>query len=387
MPQPERVVQLLSDLVAHPTESRTPNRALIDWVGDHLTAFGARVAVVEGPLGRANLVASVGPAIDGGVLLSGHSDVVPAGGGWSSDPFTLTETAIGLVGRGSADMKGFIACTLALVESVDVNALQRPLHLVLSYDEEVGCVGVRDVLEQLADACQLAYVRPDLVVIGEPTMMRPRHSHLGKVSYRLSFRANSGHSSLSPLLPSAIHAAARVVAAILGVGEAHVAQATRDHRGEATADVTVNIGTIQGGSAVNVLAEQCELTFEIRHSAAFNPDDLLAPVWLAVMAEQASLACVDGGIERAELSRYPALATDPSNRWARVVERVADRGPSTPIGFGSEGGLFAEALDAAVIICGPGDIAVAHRPDEYVSREQLRGCSQFLAQLVEAVCC
>ena len=373
--------------MANPTESRTPNRALINWVGDHLAAFGARIAVVEGAHGRANLVASVGPAISGGLLLSGHTDVVPAGHGWSSDPFTLTATARGLVGRGSADMKGFIACTLALIETVDVHLLRTPVHLVFSYDEEVGCVGVRDVLAQLADDGRLAHIRPDLVLIGEPTMMRPRHSHLGKLSYQLSLRGESGHSSLSPFRPSAIHAATRIAAAILAVGDNHLAGTSRDTTGEANADVTVNIGTIHGGTTVNVLAEQCELTFEVRHSAAFAPEDLLAPVWLAVAAEQASLASVSGAIECVELARYPALATDPTNRWARVVERVADRGPTVPVGFGTEGGLFAAALNAAVIICGPGDIAVAHRPDEYVSREQLRSCTQFLTQLVQAVCC
>lgn len=371
--------------MANPTESRTPNRALIDWVGDHLAAFGARITVVVGPHGRANLVASVGPAISGGLLLSGHTDVVPAGHGWSSDPFTLTETAVGLVGRGSADMKGFIACTLALIETVDVNALGKPLHLVFSYDEEVGCVGVRDVLTQLADG-RLAHIRPDLVLIGEPTMMRPRHSHLGKLSYQLTLRGESGHSSLSPFRPSAIHAATRIAAAILAVGEAHLAGTRHDNTGEVSADVTVNIGTIHGGSTINVLAEQCELTFEVRHSAAFAPDELLAPVWLTVAAEQASLSSVSGGIEWVELARYPALATAPTNRWARVVERVADRGPTVPIGFGTEGGLFAATLNAAVMICGPGDIAVAHRPDEYVSREQLRSCTQFLTQLVQALC-
>ena len=375
----ERTVDLLAHLVAFPTDSRTPNRGLIDWVADHLSTFGASVVVIDGAArghdGRANLLARFGPDRAGGLVLSGHTDVVPAGDGWASPPYAVTESGDALVGRGTADMKGFIAAVLATVEVLDVAALTRPLHIALSYDEEVGCVGVRGLLHEFADAGRHGNVRPDLVVIGEPTMMRPCHAHLGKLAYRLAFAGRAGHSSTSPTEPSCISAAVHVIAAL-------EAQAAR----LAATDVIANVGTIHGGTALNVLAEHCEITFEVRNSVRFDADDVLAPVWAVVDAEHTRLVAVGGGVERAELSRYPALSTDTGDPWVRVVERVADRGPSTTAGYGTEGGLFAEATAAPVVICGPGDIGVAHRPDEHVSLEQLRACLAFLPRLVDEVC-
>ena len=385
-PVTERALALLGDLVAMPTESRTSNRALIDWVGDRLQAYGASVSVIEGHPGRANLLATLGPSGPGGLLLSGHTDVVAAGEGWTTPAYELTRTDVGWMGRGSADMKGFIACVLATIEELDVDELTRPLHIALSYDEEIGCVGVHGLLRQLADGAAHHDVRPDLVLIGEPTMMRPRHAHLGKLAHRLAFNARAGHSSLSPFEPTAIGAAVEVIAALESVAAPHRAAATRDAAGEPSADVTVNIGTIHGGTALNVLSEHCEITFEIRHTTAFDPDDLLVPVWAAVARVEAELTAVGGGVEREEISRYPALSTDRSHPLVRMVERIADRGSTVAVGFGTEGGLFAAAVDAPVVICGPGDIAVAHRPGEHVSTAQLDACLGFLPTLVSAVC-
>ena len=387
------VVAVLSDLVGFPTESLTPNRGLIDWLSDHLQTFGARVVAIEGPAGRSNLLASLGPAGPGGLMLSAHTDVVPAGPGWTTDPYDLTRFEHPTFGealraRGSADMKGFIACALIAVRELDIATLKRPVHLAFSYDEEVGCVGVRGLLDHLVDEVRntsgVAAVSPDLVLIGEPSMMWPRHAHLGKVAYRLTFRATPGHSSLSPFLPTAIGGATRTITVLESIAEAHRATAVRDANGEAIANVSVNVGTIHGGTALNVLSEQCELTFELRHSTAFDPDALLAPLWASVDAER-----VRSGhrVDVVEIARYPALSTDASADVVRLIERIADRGKSIPIGYGTEGGLFAAALGVPVIICGPGDIAVAHRADEYVSLDQLRSCLTFLRQFIAAVCC
>lgn len=382
----DRVLGLLAHMVAMPTESTTPNRQLIDWAADHLQTYGATVSIIEGPHGRANLLASIGPQVPGGLMLSGHTDVVPAGQGWATDPYSLATEGSKLIGRGTADMKGFIACVLTAVEEINISTLARPLYIALSYDEEVGCVGVRGLLDQLGEHGDHDHVRPDLVLIGEPTMMRPRHAHLGKIAYRVRMTAQPAHSSLSPFLPSAINTAATVITALQAVAEPYRASASRDEMGEGFAEVTINIGSISGGSALNVLAELCELTFELRHSNAHDPDQLLAPFWQTVQAERVALGAVGGGIEVGEIARYPALATDTANEWVRLVERTADRGPSTPLGFGTEGGLFARTLGAAVVVCGPGDIGVAHKPDEYVSDQQLRACSSFTRRLIDAVC-
>ena len=384
----DRLLLSLSQLVSWATESGTPNRPLIDWVADQLTAFGARVRLVGGPTGRTNLLATFGPEATGGLMLSGHTDVVPAGAGWSSEPYTATIDGDHIVGRGTADMKGFIACVLTIVEEIDPAQLRRPLHLALSYDEEVGCIGVRELLTDIAAASTAgaSQHRPALVVIGEPTMMRPRHAHLGKVALRATFTADAAHSSLSPFRPSAISAASRVISVIDSITRDHERHIERSDSGEATAQVTTNVGTISGGSALNVLSERCEIAFELRFSARFDADELMVPIWAAIDAERPRLAEVGGGVDVVEMSRYPALDTPTDLPLVRLVERIADRGASTPIGFGTEGGLFAAALDVPVVICGPGDIAVAHRPDEHVSREQLMACLGFLRGLVDAVC-
>jgi acetylornithine deacetylase len=368
----ERVLPLLTELVGFATESRTPNRALIDSVADRLGAYGARVRVIDGPEGRANLIGSFGPVGPGGLLLSGHTDVVPAGDGWDTPPYSVTAADGTLYGRGTADMKGFIACVLAVVPDLDVASFSAPLHIALSYDEEVGCVGVRELLAVAAESA--GDIRPALIVIGEPTMMQPSHAHAGKVAYRIALTGKAGHSSLSASMPSTISAAVRIVTELEAVAARH-----RDL-------VTVNVGTIRGGTALNVIAASCATTFELRHPMSVDPDAVLSPVHAAIETERVLLGAVGGGVEVAEITRYPALSTDTQHPLVRLVERLADRGTSTPIGYGTEGGLFAATLDAPVVICGPGDIAVAHRPGEHVALDQLRACTQFLTQLITAVC-
>ena len=369
------LVTLLSELVAFPTESTRPNIDLIRWVADHVESNGGRALVLNGAEGRANLLASFGPRRRGGLMLSGHTDVVPAGSGWASDPYSVTKVGDSLYGRGTADMKGFIAAAIRTVEQFRDVELTRPLHLALSFDEEVGCIGVRDALPVIAERDDL---RPDLVIIGEPTMMRPRHSHMGKLAHEIVCIASAAHSSLSHSKPSAIASAARLINVI--------EQLQERYRPVGEPEVTFNCGMITGGSALNVIAPRCSFTFEIRHTVDHDPDVVLRPLWDAVDRERVHLAATDGSVEVSEITRYPALRTAADDPWLHVVERIADAGPATSIGFGTEGGLFAEAIDASVVICGPGDIAVAHRPDEYVDVEQLLRCERFLCGLVQQIC-
>lgn len=383
---------LLARLVAHATESRTPNRGLIDEVAERCEALGARVSLVAGDGSdghgpahqRVNLLATFGPDQPGGLLLSGHSDVVPAGQGWSSDPYVLTDVGDGrLAARGSADMKGFIASALVAIEARastrSGGGFARPVHLALSFDEEIGCVGVRGLLHHLA---RHHHLQPDLVLIGEPSMMRPRHRHLGKLGYDVTVRSEPAHSSLSYRVSNAISAAARVIGELDAIGDRAAGRAAA-LGADAEPDVTVNVGVIDGGTGLNVVAERCRFTFELRNSFERDPDAELTPVWSRIDDERQLLAAV-GGIDVAETVRYPALATDVDHDLVRLVERIADAGPCTPIGFGTEGGLFAAALGTPVVICGPGDIAVAHRPDEYVTRSQLARCDTFLTTLLAA---
>ncbi len=366
---------LLSELVAFPTESTTPNVDLIRWVADHVESNGGRATVLDGAVGRANLLASFGPRRAGGLMLSGHTDVVPAGVGWASDPYSISKVDDSLYGRGTADMKGFIAATIRAIQQFRNVGLTRPLHIALSFDEEIGCIGVRDALSMIIESDD---IRPDLVVVGEPTMMRPRHSHMGKLAYEIACTAEPAHSSLSHSKPSAITAAARMLNVLDDLQGAF--------RPIGEPEVTFNFGTIAGGSALNVIAPVCTFTFEIRHTVDHDPDEVLQQFWQAVDHERVQLAAAGGSVAVVEITRYPALRTPEDDPWLQVVERIADAGPATSIGFGTEGGLFAEALDTSVVICGPGDIAVAHRPDEYVSVDQLLRCERFLCGLVQHIC-
>ncbi len=371
----DELARLLSDLVAFPTESTTPNLAFVHFVADHVESNGGRVSVLDGGESRANLLASFGPQTTGGVMLSGHTDVVPAGTGWATDPYSMTRIDDALYGRGTADMKGFIAAVIRVTAQFRGVELSRPLHIALSFDEEIGCIGVRDALEIINARPDL---RPDVVVVGEPTMMRPSHSHMGKLAYEVVCRAASAHSSLSHTRPSAIASAVRL-ASVLDQLQQH-------HRPVAEAEVTFNCGTIGGGTALNVIADRCAFTFEVRHTVDHDPATLLLAFDDAVAGERAVLADHGGSVELTEITRYPALRTRPDDPWLRVVERIADAGPAISIGYGTEGGLFAEALGVPVVICGPGDITVAHRPDEYVTVAQLLRCERFLSGLVQQIC-
>lgn len=369
------LAELLAELVAFPTESSTPNLGLIRWFADHAESNGGRVTVLGGDEGRANLLASFGPEIAGGVMLSGHTDVVPAGTGWATDPYSLTKRGDALHGRGAADMKGFIAAIIRTIRKFGDVELRRPLHIALSFDEEIGCVGVRQALDEIAERLD---VTPEVVVIGEPTMMRPRHSHMGKLAYEVVCNATAAHSSLSHSKPSAIAIAARLLSALDDLQQ--------HYRPVGDPEVTFNCGSVSGGSALNVIAERCTFAFETRHTIGHDPDIVLQPFMRAVDRERAALAVHGGSIDVTEIIRYPAMRTASDDPWLRVIERIADAGAATSIGYGTEGGLFAAALDASVVICGPGDIAVAHRPDEYVTVDQLLRCERFLCSLVHQIC-
>jgi acetylornithine deacetylase len=369
-------IELLRSLVAFATESRTPNRDLLAFAVEHTEPTGGRAHWIDGPEGRANLVISFGPDRPGGLLLAAHTDVVAAGSGWATPPYDLTHISDRLYGRGTADMKGFLAAALHVLAEMD--GWTAPLHLALSFDEEVGCAGMPFMLEHLSAA---ANVRPDLVVVGEPTMMIPRHRHLGKLAYELTLCGTAGHSSRSPDVPSTITSAARIALALdILQTSYHLADPTAPH------EITVNVGTIAGGTALNVIAERCTLSFEVRHAPERNPDDALAPVRKVIEQEIEVLAGIGGGIDMLEVTRYPGLATDTNHPLVKVVERIADGGACQPIGYGTEGGLYAGTLGVPVVICGPGDIAVAHRPDEYVSLEQLDRCERFVRSLIQHLC-
>ena len=372
--QPEsggEVIDLLARLVAFETESGTSNQALVDFCAERAHQSGAQVRALEGPSGRSNLHIRFGPDGPGGLLLSGHTDVVPAGSGWSTDPYRLTEKGGRLQGRGTADMKGFIAAALAVSVSLDQSKLQAPLHLALSYDEEIGCIGVRGLLDDLAAQPQC---RPRAVVVGEPTSMRLATAHTGKTAHQVEIRSPSGHSSRARHEPSAISEAIRLCAAIDALNRG----------GEAF--VSANIGFICGGVGLNVLAPQCELTFEVRFEASVAGDRLAAPIWTEIEQINDKLSAGGGSVHTFKLADYPALNTDPTLPAVQMLRSAIGTSQTTSVEFGCEAGLYAQYLGVPTVIAGPGDIADAHQPDEHIDPAQLQRCTDVLHEAVHAFC-
>jgi len=359
---------MLETLVAFPTEATRPNRELVDWCVELARESGAAADVLPAGPHQANLLLRYGPAGPGGLLLAGHSDVVPAGEGWQTDPFRLTARGDSLIGRGAADMKGFLASALTTARA-RAAGLERPLYLAVSFDEEVGCLGVGGLLDHLEANPKIA---PLLAVVGEPTSMRVCHRHAGKQAYDLRFRSQAAHSSRSRTMPSSASAAAAVAVAVTDVARRW------------PAGVTTNIGRIAGGTTLNVIAAGAELSFELRHGAGIDPQDVMADVWRAIATERERLATVDGDVEVAQTVGYPGLVTDPDEPACRLIGDLTGSSGPGAIEFGCEAGLYARVLPCPVVICGPGDIADAHRPDEWVSTAQLARCDAVLGSLVDA---
>jgi acetylornithine deacetylase len=373
---------LLARLIAFPTVSRDSNLALIDFVRDYLEGLGLSCELdYNAERSKANLHARLGPAGAGGVMLSGHSDVVPVDGqAWSVPAFELTERDGRLYGRGTADMKGFIACVLAAVPRFLKQPLRRPLHIAISYDEEVGCLGVRSLVEQLRASPE----RPAICLIGEPTAMRPVLGHKGKLAMRCQVHGAACHSAYAPQGVNAIEYAARLIGKLGEIGAQLAAPARHDARFDPPYS-TVQTGLIQGGRALNIVPAECQFDFEVRALPADDPQQVardlrdyaeteLLPQMRAVSAASA--------IEFQALSAYPGLATDPQGEAAELLALLSGSRDFSTVAFGTEGGLFDEA-GIATVICGPGSMEQGHKPDEFVSLQQLDACDALLARLAQ----
>lgn len=368
----EMVEEILARLVAFASVVGTPNAAIVGWIADHCRALGARVHVLDGPEGdRANLFVTVGPPDVPGYVLSGHTDVVPADeAGWTSDPFALRADGDTLHGRGTSDMKGFLACALAALPGLAASGLKRPVHLAFSYDEEAGCRGVPHMIAALRELC----APPLGVIVGEPSGLRAVLAHKGKAAARMEVIGRSGHSSRPDLGRNAIHAMTGVLAGAIAQGRGLEA-GPFDAR-FAPPYSSLQVGTLSGGRALNVIPDRCTAEVEVRAIAGVSPSALLEPVRAGLDALEA-----DGFETRwHELSAYPALALSPDSALASLVADLTGRVPQPAVSYGTEAGLFQQAgLDA--IICGPGDIARAHRADEYVTRDELQDCLRMIEAL------
>uniref|UniRef100_UPI0031015C87 acetylornithine deacetylase n=1 Tax=Neorhizobium sp. EC2-8 TaxID=3129230 RepID=UPI0031015C87 len=377
-------LEILDRLISFPTVSRSSNRDLIAYVTNLFDGAGIAWELVESTDGsRANLFASVGPKEGNGVLLSGHTDVVPTEGqSWSRDPFRLHAENGRLYGRGTADMKGFVASALSAALKAATLPLRTPLHLALSYDEEIGCVGVRDLLAQL----KTREPKPAFCIVGEPTGMRIANGHKGKLALRACCTGRAGHSALAPRALNALHLGADFIDVLRGEQHRLATSGARDDAYDIPYS-TVHAGLMHGGSALNIVPECCEVDFEIRNLSADDPTAIVARIAEGVEAIVASLRgeFPEATIRIDEINAYPGLDTPHDSEIVKLLGRIGARPEIFKVAFGTEAGLFHNELGMAAAICGPGDMAQGHKADEYIEMTQIDACDAALSQLIEAL--
>lgn len=378
----------LRKLVAFDTTSRHSNLDLIETVRDALAAQGLRPWLAGNAEGtKANLFCTL-PAHDGGtqggIALSGHTDVVPVDGqDWASDPFTLTDKGDGrLYGRGACDMKGFIAAAMALVPEFLAMPRARPLHLAFSYDEEVGCAGAPRMLAEV----QARGIRIDGCVVGEPTSMKPVVAHKGINLYRCRVHGRAAHSSLTPRGCNAIEYAARLICHIRDLADAQRAQGPFDELFDVP-HTTLTTNQISGGIAVNTIPAACEFSYEFRNLPSVAADDLQAQIQRHVQSEllpRMRREYADARIDIDAVASAPGLQASEQAAITQLVRALTRDDDVRKVAYGTEAGLF-QAIGIPTVVCGPGAIEQAHKPDEYVEKEQLRLCEDFLRQLARAL--
>ncbi|WP_024643556.1 acetylornithine deacetylase [Pseudomonas syringae] len=373
--------ELLARLVAFDTTSRESNLALIEFVGDYLGRFGVSCELIyNAQKTKANLFATIGPADVPGIVLSGHTDVVPVDGQpWTFPPFELSEADGKLYGRGTADMKGYIACVLALVPALTRASLHMPVHIALSYDEEVGCLGVRSLLASLRSRP----VKPMLCVIGEPTELKPVLGHKGKIAVRCDVHGAACHSAHAPSGVNAIEYAAQLIGELGRLGEALRAADALDERFDPPFS-TIQTGVISGGTALNIVPEQCRFDFEVRALPTLDPQQIVTA--MHAYAEQKLLPVMQAVSARSEirfteLSSYPGLDIPLHNHAAELIASFCGSRAFGTVAFGTEGGLFDQSGIPAVV-CGPGSMEQGHKPDEFISVEQLEACDEMLKRVL-----
>jgi acetylornithine deacetylase len=374
----------LEKLIGFPSVSRDSNLDLIAYVRDVLGGLGIESLLVHSEDGRkANLWATIGPSGVPGIVLSGHTDVVPAEGqAWSSSPFRLEKRGGNFYGRGTADMKGFIACCLNAAELAAARVLHTPIHLAFSYDEEIGCVGVRRLLDILKDAP----VKPRLCIVGEPTLMQAVTAHKGKLGFRVMAHGLEAHSSLAPIGVNAIYMASDLIGAIRAIQLEIADNGLRDGDYE-VAYTTLHVGKIQGGEVMNIVPNRCSFDFEIRYLPDEDEQAIVSGIKAAAetIAEGYRGVYPEARFEFGELQSYPAMNTPVDSEAVKFVHALTGGNSTGKITFGTEGGLFQQALGTPAVVCGPGNIAVAHKPDEHVSEAQLALCDLMLERLVETL--
>ncbi|MDT8343489.1 MAG: acetylornithine deacetylase [Thermohalobaculum sp.] len=386
MPSPDpltaETVAILRHLIGFDTVSRKSNLPLIDWVEARLAAAGVACHRIPDATGqKANLIATLGPADRPGYVLSGHTDVVPVDGQpWTHDPFAARVHDGRVCGRGACDMKGFLACMLAMVPAMQAAPLTRPIHLAFSHDEEVGCIGVRTLLREMAGWP----ARPLGCFVGEPTQMEVVIGHKAKRTIRVTARGTTAHSSLAPTAVNAIHAAARLIAHIADLADRFRTSGARD----ALYDIpftTPHVGAVEGGEVVNIVPDRCSFLYEVRAIGADDPDAITAAIEAharTVLEPAMQAAAPEAGFDFAPVSQIDGLDTAPEAGVVALAKSFAGKNAHSKVAYGTEAGFFHSITHVPAVVCGPGSIAQAHKADEFIEIAELARCNAFIARLI-----
>jgi acetylornithine deacetylase len=385
VPRPLESIEMIRRLVAMDTTSRNSNLEIIGFIADHLAGFGIEGRLVHDESGRkANLYATLGPTDKPGIALSGHTDVVPIDGQtWNSDPWLLSEREGRLFGRGTADMKAFLGILLVKAPEMLRREPTTPIHLVFTYDEEVGCLGVRRLLTVLRDLP----VRPYACIIGEPTDMKVMVGHKGKMSLRCHVHGRECHSSLAPEGVNAVEYAAEIIVRLRAMAQ----RIAREGPFDADFDVahsTVHTGVVRGGTALNIVPKHCSFDFEFRFVPGVDPQALLAEIKGFAekeLAPQMKAVAPEAGFTWEQISAFPGLDMPVDSEIVAFVKSLTGGNSVGKVAFGTEGGLYQEA-GIPTVICGPGSISQAHKPDEFIEVDQIAQCEAFMDRLMDRVC-
>lgn len=369
---------ILSKLIAFDTTSRESNLQLIHYIKEYLADYAIDSQIIYNDAKtKANLLARLGPKGNGGIMLSGHTDVVPVDGqNWTFPPFELTQSDGCYYGRGTADMKGFIACVLAGVPDFLNKKLQIPIYLAFSYDEEIGCLGVRGIVDHLVSLTE----KPAICIVGEPTQMRPVYGHKGKVAVRCSVHGHACHSAYTPMGVNAIEYAAKVIEKI-SVLKNELSK-IKDDRFDPPFS-TMQVGVIEGGAALNIVPQDCHFDFEIRHLPTVSVDNVLNDIDKFAQDElvrEMQTVSPASSINFTSLTQYPGLLSDTQSKFALWLSDWANNDAFSTVSFGTEAGLFNQA-GVATLVCGPGSMDQGHKADEFIKIEQLDQCTLMLKKL------
>jgi acetylornithine deacetylase len=379
---PMTSLEILDKLVAFPTVSRDSNRDLIEFVYCFLAERNIEAELICTADGqKANLFATVGPKNVPGVMLSGHTDVVPVDDqNWSADPFRMRVSSGRAYGRGTADMKGFVACVLSLVGRIAGTKLSKPIHLAFSHDEEVGCIGVRFLIDELAKRL----VKPRFAIIGEPTLMRLATGHKGKIAARATCCGVEGHSALAPKALNAIHLACDFVG-FIRQSQQEIVEAGSWDEGYDVPYTTLHVGRIEGGTALNIVPGKCTVDFEIRNIGRDDGTAILDRLTEGAMriAMKRRDAFSQADIRVDVVNQYPGLATPMDSEVVRFASRIVDHPNLVNVAFGTEAGLFSSRLGVPAVVCGPGSMDQGHKPDEFIALNQIEACDRMMDRLLD----